>query len=108
MPSARVLCAAVVCLGLAASDVRAQTGENVLVVANAASAPSIEIAEYYVKRRHIPPDQLLKIRTSTADQITRAEFEVTIQAPISAWIACHSAHARILYIVLTKAIPLRI
>lgn len=108
MPSARVLCAAVVCLGLAASDVRAQTGENVLVVANAASAPSIEIAEYYVKRRHIPPDQLLKINTSTADQITRAEYDATIQTPIGGWIGRHSAHDRILYIVLTKGIPLRI
>jgi uncharacterized protein (TIGR03790 family) len=108
MISLRILCAGIVCLGLLAADARAQSVANVLVVANAASPPSIDVAEYYVKRRHIPADQLLKITTSTADQVTRAEYELTIQAPISAWLGRHSAQDRILYIVLTKGVPLRI
>jgi uncharacterized protein (TIGR03790 family) len=108
MRPVRVFCAAVVSLGLLASDGQAQTVASVLVVANTNSAPSIDIAEYYVKRRRIPAEQLLKITTSTADQVTRAEYDLTIQVPISAWIGRHSAHDRILYIVLTKGIPLRI
>ena len=79
-----------------------------LVIANEGSPPSLDIAEYYVKRRNIPLTQLLKIRTSTADQVTRAEYELTIQAPIAAWLARNSAQDRILYIVLTKGMPLRI
>ena len=79
-----------------------------LVVANENSLTSMDIAEYYVKRRSIPQDHLLKIRTSTADQLTRAEYEVKIQGPIATWLTRQGAQDRILYIVLTKGIPLRI
>lgn len=108
MPSVRNFCLALACLALLAGDARAQDGSNVLVVANEASLPSLDIAEYYVQRRSIPPNQLLKIKTSTADQITRAEYEFTIQAPIAAWLSRNAAHDRILYIVLTKGVPLRV
>jgi uncharacterized protein (TIGR03790 family) len=100
--------AALTSLFLLAGHAGAQTGENVLVVANEGSPASIEIAEYYVKRRHVPADQLLKIKTSTADQITRAEFEATIQGPVANWLAQQGAQDRILFIVLTKGVPLRI
>jgi uncharacterized protein (TIGR03790 family) len=108
MPSVRTLFPAVACLALLAGDARAQTGANVLVVANEGSLPSVDIAEYYLKQRNIPADQLLKIKTSTADQVTRAEYEFTIQAPITSWLSQNAAQDRILYIVLTKGVPLRI
>ena len=102
------ICVALVCLALLAGDARAQSGANVLVVANENSLTSMDIAEYYVKRRSIPQDHLLKIRTSTADQLTRAEYEVKIQGPIATWLTRQGAQDRILYIVLTKGVPLRV
>lgn len=108
---ARCIYAFAVCL-LAAilrpAGAGAQTGANVLVVANEALPASVEIAEYYAHRRHVPANQLLKIRTSVADQVSRQEFDRTIQDPIVAWLARTGSHDRILYVVLTKGVPLRI
>lgn len=86
----------------------AQTGANVLVVANEALPDSVDIAQQYVFRRSVPAEQLLKIRASTADEISRVDFERAIQAPIARWLQRHGAQDRILYIVLTKGVPLRI
>ena len=107
MRSARILSVAV-CLALLPIAAFGQTGDNVLVVVNEAVPASIEIGEYYAKRRSIPAMQLLKIRTSSADQVTRVEYDVTIQAPIGSWLSRNQAQDRILYIVLTKGVPLRI
>lgn len=107
----RCLCAFAVCLLMSVlrpASLCAQSGANVLVVANEALPASVEIAEYYVQRRQVPADQLLKIRTSVADQITRQEFETTIHQPIAAWLARTGSIDRILYVVLTKGVPLRI
>jgi uncharacterized protein (TIGR03790 family) len=99
---------ALVLLVLAASELSAQTGANVLVVANEAVPGSLQIAERYVARRNVPGEQLLRVRTNTTDEISRPDFEGTIQAPIAAWLGKHQAQDRILYIVLTKGVPLRI
>jgi uncharacterized protein (TIGR03790 family) len=86
----------------------AQTVESVLVVTNEASPDSLRVAEHYAKRRQIPGTQVIRIRTAVADELARAEFEREIQAPISDWLTKNSAQDRILYIVLTKGVPLRI
>jgi uncharacterized protein (TIGR03790 family) len=95
-------------LPLCAPDALAQTGANVLVVANDAVPGSIRIAERYVERRNVPAEQLLRLQTVTTDEISRLDFDRSIQAPIASWIGAHQAHDRIFYIVLTKGIPLRI
>ena len=108
---ARCLYALSVCLVasmLHPAGVCAQTGANVIVVANEALPASVEIAEYYVQRRQVPANQLLKIRTSVADQISRQEFQATIHEPIIAWLVRTGSIDRILYVVLTKGVPLRI
>jgi uncharacterized protein (TIGR03790 family) len=43
-----------------------------------------------------------------AEEIDRAVYELQIQAPIAGWLRQNSAQDRILYIVLTKGIPLRV
>ncbi len=86
----------------------AQTGANVLVVANADSAPSVEIASYYAEKRHVPPDQVLKVAMPTVEEVPRATFESKIERPIAEWLAAHFAQDRILYIVLTKGVPIRV
>jgi len=90
------------------NDVRAQTPENVAVVINDASPQSKEIGEYYVKARDIPPENVIRIQTSTDDAIQAAAYLTTIQAPIGAALTRGNLQDRILYIVLTKDVPLRI
>lgn len=91
-----------------AVPVFAQTGRNVLVVANEASPGSLEIAAWYAESRGVPSEQIVRIRTVTAESISRADFERTIQAPIASAIAAKSLQDQILYIVLTQGVPLRI
>lgn len=91
--------------------VRAQTGENVLVVANGASELSVRLAEHYARGRGVPESQVLKLDGLSAappDEIPRAEYFQRIQAPIARWLGANDAYDRILYIVLVKGIPLRI
>jgi uncharacterized protein (TIGR03790 family) len=100
--------AAVVSICAIAPTVRAQTAENVGVVINDASPASKEIGEYYVKARSIPAENVIHIRTSTEDSIQPPAFLTTIQQPIAAALFKANLQDRILYLVLTKGIPLRI
>ncbi len=103
---------ATVCLGVALCllprAAEAQAGTNVLVVVNTSSAHGDAIASRYFAARAIPADHIVRLTTALTDDIERNEFERTIEAPIASWINSRAAHDRILYIVLTKGIPLRI
>jgi uncharacterized protein (TIGR03790 family) len=102
------IAAVVLFLGLGTVHIYAQDRNAVLVVANSASASSVSIAMQYAAARGVPDDQVLRITTATRAQVTRAAFEREIQAPIAGWLASRGAQDRILYIVLTHDVPLRI
>jgi uncharacterized protein (TIGR03790 family) len=98
------------CLALLAAPaaVVAQDARHVLLVVNEQSPASQEIADYYRARRGVPDDQVVRLSLEPADLVTREAFDAGIQAPIAAWLSRHSAQDRILFIVLTKGVPLRI
>ncbi len=91
-----------------AAPASAQSPENVLLVLNESSPISLEVGQYYAQKRGLPAGNTLRIRTTLADDISREEFAARIEGPIGSWLARNSAQDRILYIVLTKGIPLRI
>ena len=86
----------------------AQDGSNVLLVTNTLSADSARIAEAYSEARSVPPQNIVRLKTSLLDEIDRRQFDAEIEGPIGEWISRHALQDRILYIVLTKGIPLRI
>jgi uncharacterized protein (TIGR03790 family) len=84
---------------------------QVVVVVNAASADSVRVGERYARERLVPSDQIIRLSTLPADPpdgIDRVVYDRDIQAPIANWLARNQAQDRILFIVLTKGIPLRI
>jgi uncharacterized protein (TIGR03790 family) len=94
-----------------ASAAAEDLSSRVLVVVNAKSEASARIGEYYAAKRGIPAEQVLRLSLLDAqppDGIDRRLFETAIQGPIARWLALHQAQDRILFIVLTKGIPLRI
>jgi len=93
---------------VSASPATAQTAANILVVANSEAPGSVDIARHYLTARNVPADQLVQLKTATTPDISRRSFEVEIATPIVDWIAGHSAQDRILYIVLTRGVPLRV
>ena len=93
---------------LTAASAAAQTGQNVLLIANQQSEVSLRVAEHYAKVREVPADQRLTLDLPVADEISSRDYQVRLERPISAWFARNSAQDRILYIVLTKGVPLRV
>ena len=91
---------------LPARSASAQTAENVAVVINVNSEASQRIGEYYAKRRGIPESNVIRLRTAVDEAIDRDPFVVTIQQPIAAALAKAGLQDRVLYIVLTKGVPL--
>jgi uncharacterized protein (TIGR03790 family) len=56
----------------------------------------------------VPADQVLRLKLEAADEIDRVSFNTKIHGPVATWLQAHAAQDRILYIVLTKGVPLRI
>lgn len=86
----------------------AQSAQNVLVVINDASPESRDVGEYYVEKRRIPAENVVRIQAPIGDEIDRATYASRIETLIASWLNRHTAWDRILYIVLTKGVPLRI
>jgi uncharacterized protein (TIGR03790 family) len=90
----------------------AQTADNVLLVINDASPASGQIGEYYARKRAVAPDHIVHLtinaKTPAAETIARVDYTTTIEAPIAAALARGSLQDKVLYLVLTKGIPLRI
>ena len=93
---------------LAAASVEAQSGANVLVVQNRLSQDSQQIAARYAEARSIPAANIVTVELPLVEEIERRAFDVLIEGPVSEWFTRNNAQDRILYIVLTKGIPLRI
>jgi uncharacterized protein (TIGR03790 family) len=86
----------------------AQTAANVLVVTNDRSSTSTAIAAEYVRQRAVPQDNVCHISAPLVETVSLAEYQGLIAQPIWNCIAHNHAQDRILYIVLTKDIPIRI
>jgi len=106
IPVAGLLLAGALAFG--PTDCSAQSGANVLLVINSASAASDQIGQHYARVRAVPQDNVLRLTIDTNEEVSRELFERQIQSPIGKWFIQHSAFDRILYIVLTKGVPLRI
>jgi len=93
---------------LAVSTVRAQTPDQVLVVVNRRSVTSRQIGEYYIHQRGIPLANLCTIDTAPDETIARPIYDKEIEAPVGQFLKKQGLQEKILYIVLTSGVPLRI
>ena len=91
-----------------AAPAAAQSGANVLVVINSASPASETIGRQYAARRGVPPDNVCAVPLPLTESVGRDLYDAQIEPPIWACIASRQAHDRILYILLTKDVPIRI
>lgn len=86
----------------------AQTPDQVLIVINKQSRDSQEIGEYYLKKRGVPLANLCTIDTAPNETISREIYDRDVQPPIAAFLTKHRLIEKILYIVTTTGVPLRI
>jgi uncharacterized protein (TIGR03790 family) len=86
----------------------AQTGANVAVVINESSAASLRIGEYYAEKRQVPAGNIIRIKTPPDEAISRAVYVRDVETSVARALTARALQDRILYIVLTKGVPLRI
>lgn len=86
----------------------AQGPENVLVVVNNESAISRSIGESYARKRSIPQNNFCRIQVKPDEEISRADYEKLIEKPISSCLAGKGLREKIIYIVTTMGVPLRV
>jgi uncharacterized protein (TIGR03790 family) len=86
----------------------AQTARNVLLVVNEQSADSVRIGDHYARARSLPPTHVVRLQVPVADVIARGDYARMIEGPIGAWLSRHGLQDDILYLVLTKGLPLRV
>ena len=86
----------------------AQGPVNVLVVVNSSSPESRQIGEYYVRARTIPPGNVCYIKTAAVENIDRSKFDKEIVEPVKACLKQRNLIDKILYIVTTLGVPLRV
>src|SRR2546427_2409738 len=84
------------------------TADEVLIVVNDRSAISQQIGERYRTVRGVPANQVVRIHTEATEEIDRSTFGAEIAQPIAAHLLNHRLQDRILAIVLTKGVPLKI
>jgi uncharacterized protein (TIGR03790 family) len=89
-------------------DAYAQSAENVAIVINDNSPASQRIGEYYARKHALPAANVFRLRTSAEETIDRVAYLKTIEQPIAALIEQQGLQDRILYLVLTKGVPLRV
>jgi uncharacterized protein (TIGR03790 family) len=97
--------AALVCATAAAQG---QGPAGVLLVVNRNSPESAAVAGYYAARRVIPPSNVCRIATAVEEEISREIYEKEIASPIAACLRSARLTERVLYIVTTLGVPLKI
>jgi uncharacterized protein (TIGR03790 family) len=95
-------------LGLLGLALRAQTASQVLIVVNRQSRDSREIGEYYLRKRGVPLANLCMIDTAPVESITREVYDRAVMAPIGRFLKQRGLAEKILYIVTTAGVPLKI
>ncbi len=85
-----------------------QQPDSVLIVVNQPSALSRKIGEYYAERRRIPASNVCRLNASTNEEISRSDFDDQIARPIQNYLRGHNLTEKVLYIVTTAGVPLKI
>ncbi|MGH7968138.1 MAG: TIGR03790 family protein, partial [Limisphaerales bacterium] len=85
------------------------SGLNVVVVVNQNSADSIELGNYYSEKRHVPPENVLRINWNGGIAAwNNADFNNFLLNPLFAMIADRQLTQQIDYVVLSMDIPYRV
>ncbi|MBV9745694.1 MAG: TIGR03790 family protein [Acidobacteriia bacterium] len=95
-------------LALAAHSVKAQTGDQVLLIVNRSSPDSREIGNYYRPRRSIPASNVCYLDSTTEEEISWEVYEQQVEKPIAACLEKGGLREKIFFIALTMGVPLKV
>jgi len=98
----------VFCLLLSPALSLALEPEEVAVVANRFVEGSVDLARYYMEKRGIPKENLIRIRTTDKEFCSRAMYEKEIAAPVREFLNHRRDGATIRALVTMQGVPLRV
>ncbi len=78
------------------------------MIANRRVPESVQLARFYLAKRHIPANHLIAITTATAEEIDRKTYTTTIQQPVREQLAAIRKRHRIHCLVTMFGVPLKI
>jgi uncharacterized protein (TIGR03790 family) len=93
---------------LATWALRAQNGENILLVVNRNDAISRQIGEYYRPRREVPARNVCYIASTGDEEISWRVYQEQIERPIGECLKKAGLVENVLYIVTTLGVPLKV
>ena len=91
---------------LTTAPVYALDPAEVVVVANRAVAESVAVADHYVARRKVPAENVVLLDLPTGEDITRADYDAKLAAPLRAALRDRKAGVKCLLTV--YGVPLRV
>lgn len=87
----------------------ALTPEQVVVIANKMAWHSVELAKYYMKKRDIPSNNLIKINAPAVEYCSRDDYERYIASPVKAFFKKNDPEGNKFHCLVTMyGIPLRV
>ena len=84
----------------------ALTPDQVLVVENARSRVGVSLAHYYMKKRAIPSDNLIKVKVTTKERCSREQFKKGVLRPIKRFLSREDSSGKIRCLVTVYGVPL--
>jgi len=82
--------------------------EEILVIANKNFHKSIDMANYYMRKRNIPADNLLEIRVTDKETCSRIDYKVNVATPVRRYLEKNGSEIHIRCLVLMYGIPLKV
>lgn len=104
----KVSAALLICLCLNASAAFALTPGDLIVVYNRNLVESKAVAEYYAQKRRVPWGQLLGVAVTTAEQMTRQDYDQNLLPPVRAAAKKLQAQGKAPALLLVYGLPLRV
>ncbi len=83
-------------------------GDKVLLVVNRNDPLSRRVADYYGPRRSVPVCNMCTIATTSAEEISWDVYQQQIEQPIGECLKRAGLQEKVLYIVLTMGVPLKV
>ena len=82
--------------------------DEVLVLANKKVSSSLGLAKYYMEKRGIPRDHLLKLRVTDKEECTRRDYERKIASPVRKYLGSKTLEGKIRCLLIMYGLPLKI
>src|SRR5205823_1112582 len=92
----------------AAPALRTQTGENVLLVVNRNDPVSRQVGDYYRPRRSVPAKNVCYLSSRSEEEVSWQVYQDEVEHPIAACLKTAGLQEKVLYIVTTMGVPLKV